>query len=762
MLPDPASGANPPLVNGESTHAGTLTTRYRYDELGNKLSQTDAEGRTTQWEYDAMGRETARILPGGQREEKRYNAAGELVEHTDFNGATTRYEYDAAGRLARIDYPRDADHRFAYDAVGQRTTATDGRGNSTSQYDARGRVVRVADADGGVIEYQYDAANNLVARISPSQSLTYAYDARNRLIEVTRSVDGEAPTTTRYTYDANGRRASMTGGDGIRSEYAYDAPGRLRNLVKRTAAGVLLMAMSYSVDASGMRTAVNEADASGTVRSVSWQYDGVKRLTREAIDHRDAAHDRRSEWTYDKVGNRLTQVVTAGAAAAVTTRYTYDANDRLLTETAGGVQTAYAYDANGNTISKGSPGTLTEYAYDDANRLIEARTPDGTTRYVYNADGLRVRSTHTPTGGTATTTWYLQDSGYAYAQVIEQHVGDSVAQKRLAATLTFADELVSQTRYDEQGAPTTAFVQMDGFGSTRWVTDAAGSITDSIDYDAFGVEIGRTGSSDVEHLYRGERWDANVAAYDLRARLYTPGNGRFLTQDSFVGFDQDPQSLHKYTYTHNNPVNGTDPSGHLTLMELGSNLNTMSNLYTVASTAFDLASGNYVGAAEGALDIVSSKFSFAGGGVARLSPRAEALFTRVWARGQTLKVTGVASSKTLADNLGVVGFPRPMGAQAHHLVGAVTDFGRRSRSMLANKFQIDVNSPLNGVWLPDCNGPVGVMTIHCGKHAEAYEKFVFDQLSSASTRDEAIIVLADIRRRLLMGDLSLNSVGALK
>jgi hypothetical protein len=81
--------------------------------------------------------------------------------------------------------------------------------------------------------------------------------------------------------------------------------------------------------------------------------------------------------------------------------------------------------------------------------------------------------------------------------------------------------------------------------------------------------------------------------------------------------------------------------------------------------------------------------------------------------------------------------------------------------MLMNKFDIDVNSPLNGVWLPDCKGPVGVMSLHCGKHAEAYERFVFSQLSGANTREEAISALAEIRRLLMHGELPLNSVGVL-
>ena len=47
----------------------------------------------------------------------------------------------------------------------------------------------------------------------------------------------------------------MISGDGIRTEYAYDARNRLTSLVKRTAAAALVFAASYTVDASGMRTA---------------------------------------------------------------------------------------------------------------------------------------------------------------------------------------------------------------------------------------------------------------------------------------------------------------------------------------------------------------------------------------------------------------------------------------------------------------------------------------------------------------------------
>jgi len=49
----------------------------------------------------------------------------------------------------------------------------------------------------------------------------------------------------------------------------------------------------------------------------------------------------------------------------------------------------------------------------------------------------------------------------------------------------------------------------------------------------------------------------------LRARYYDPELGRFLTRDPVCGSPNDPQSLNRYAYVGNNPVNLTDPTGLL-------------------------------------------------------------------------------------------------------------------------------------------------------------------------------------------------------
>jgi hypothetical protein len=53
--------------------------------------------------------------------------------------------------------------------------------------------------------------------------------------------------------------------------------------------------------------------------------------------------------------------------------------------------------------------------------------------------------------------------------------------------------------------------------------------------------------------------------------------------DTYTGTQQDPASLHKYLYVHANPVMYTDPSGNITLMEIGIGLRLYAIQLTVAA-----------------------------------------------------------------------------------------------------------------------------------------------------------------------------------
>ena len=81
-------------------------------------------------------------------------------------------------------------------------------------------------------------------------------------------------------------------------------------------------------------------------------------------------------------------------------------------------------------------------------------------------------------------------------------------------------------------------------------------------HDAYGNLQSHSGNTVNPYQYTGQQFDSATGLYDLRAREYDPGNGRFLGQDA-QGFDlNNPIELNRYLYTMSDPINGFDPSGH--------------------------------------------------------------------------------------------------------------------------------------------------------------------------------------------------------
>jgi len=101
-----------------------------------------------------------------------------------------------------------------------------------------------------------------------------------------------------------------------------------------------------------------------------------------------------------------------------------------------------------------------------------------------------------------------------------------------------------------------------GHGSVRYLTSPTGAVIDTYDYDAFGNLISSTGTTPNNYLFAGEQFDPALGIYYNRARYYDQRQGRFWSMDTYEGRDDQPISLHKYTYANLNPTNFRDPSGH--------------------------------------------------------------------------------------------------------------------------------------------------------------------------------------------------------
>ncbi len=496
--------------------------------------------------YDALGRVLSRTLPEGQQESMVYDAIGNLIQRTDFKGQVSTYNYDVNDRLTQVIYEGGLSETYAYDAVGNRVQASKTENGVTSswvyRYDTLNRLISETQFTGTAQEvtlsYEYDAQGNrttLTETTASSVRVTrYTFDALNRLKTVQ---DPDANITT-YSYDAVGNQVGMVHQNSIQTTYVYDELNRLTGLNHRDASNTILKSFDYTLLANGKRAKIEEADG----RISDYTYDSLYRLTQEAVfDPENTSHN--ASYSYDMVGNRIVEVVNG-----VTTQYTYNDNDWLVQT--GGI--TYTYNENGSTLTETLDSNVTSYTYNAKNELIGQNQNSEDTVYLYNTDGIRIGQ-----ASSQGQTLYTLDNNRSYAQVItEQRDGSE------AVSYTYGDDLVSQKRGTE-----VSTYHYDGLGSTRVLSDSAGSISDEYDYDAFGEILNQLGSTENNYLFTGEQFDSNLDQYYLRARYYNQNVGRFTQMDTFMGRSEDPVTLHKYLYANADPVNGIDPSGLVTLLE---------------------------------------------------------------------------------------------------------------------------------------------------------------------------------------------------
>ena len=92
-------------------------------------------------------------------------------------------------------------------------------------------------------------------------------------------------------------------------------------------------------------------------------------------------------------------------------------------------------------------------------------------------------------------------------------------------------------------------------------------------------------------------------------------------------------------------------------------------------------------------------------------------------------------------------------SRAHHIVG--NNPSTLEAEKILDKYGIDINDPMNGVFLPsDVESPLkGV--IHEGRHLDSYHDYVTNELKKATSRDDCLDILQSIKEDLINGDLPL-------
>jgi RHS repeat-associated protein len=556
-----------------------------------------------------------------------YTSLGQPYHVIDDAFGTLSFAYDEDGEQLSATYGWDSplagvavtnriNSLYGKDQVAVDLTSGGGSANLLTQYDfdpTTGRLATVSRQVGGTTEsvsYSYlansDLINSRVGKHGTSTAVTanqgWEYGYRLRSTQARLGTSGPLVSSWTYVYDDVDRRQAATLVDGSTWQYGYDDRNQVISGARFWADFVPVAGQQfgYAYDSAGNRgrTTVG-GDASGQgLRSSTYTTNNLNQYTSRTVPG-----------AVDVVG-----YATAPASVTVNGQAAYEKGEYFWKETtvANGsapqsVQVDVVATQQGNSASDSGrllvPKATQSFSYDFDGNL----TFDGIWQYEWDAENRPKAMTMTNLVGVPNAQRFRLELGYDWlgrrlAKTVKTWTGTEFANPvttrfvydlsadqaggwRLLAELDADNNIVrsytwgldlSGTLDDAGGIAgllfvtqhpglTTHFACYDGNGNVVALVDTTSTVSARYEYGPFGEPIGLRGAFAETNPIRWSTkyMDAETELVCYGNRYYSPSLGRWISRDPIE--EQDGNNL--YAYVGNNPVNGIDPLGQLTLAE---------------------------------------------------------------------------------------------------------------------------------------------------------------------------------------------------
>lgn len=572
-------------VTSRKSFAGSTTNWQRYlmpaDSWGNITSVQVQSGKNAGSEADVAWEAPITL---GDYEYAENN--GPLTQMTYGNGDSIRYSYDVYGRGVLAEYRTgnllDYTQVNTYDANGNvaRSAVLDGAGNLIAdylyEYDSLGRLIRSGQSGDGVTELETQ----------------HQYDAQNRLCAQSWKVPGQIPIVLwdAYTYNNNnGTLHSMLLGTGRSISFGYD---NLLRMQSETLEGVYQRRRNYT-NAGTTNHETNQINyfnyltADGTSMKLGYQYkyDAAGNIKEVYSRTGTNALALESSYEYDRLGQ-----ITKATDSRGTETYTYDTAGNLLSRALGGTGSTYTYgnsswgdlltafkgqgiayegqtySAASNTVSgtavSGNPvsyynGTRWAMDWKNGTQLSTASASGKNVSYIYDKDGLRTSKT-------------VNGVTYEYAYAGGKLMWQGWSGNEIYFFYDNAGAPVALYYFPANGGERiTGYYMTNQQGDIVRIENQYGTVIASYAYDAWGKPVSAAGSiADINPLrYRGYYYDTDTGFYYLQSRYYDPVVSRFISADSFASTGQGILGYNMFAYCNNDPVNYSDPSGDIAIVD---------------------------------------------------------------------------------------------------------------------------------------------------------------------------------------------------
>lgn len=545
------------------------------DPFANVVRVVDSAGVTLQTAtFDVRGLKTASTDPDLGSWGYAYNALGEPSSQTDANSKTTTYQFDKLSRMTQRVEPEGAGSitsTFTWGVAADNTVSNKYIGRLKSQqisgtgittyseaftFDALSRLSQTTFTEGAnsyLVDQSYDTATGYLATLTyPTSTASYRlklqYEYQSG--KLARVKDYNAPTTVYWqgnATDARQRVIDDTVGNGLQTVIGLDpVTARMDYIMTGPGGGTATQNLSYLFDDVG--NLVQRQDNNQGL-SENFYYDSLHRL-----DYSTLGGSTNLDLTLSDSGN-----VTYKSGVGT---YTYHATKvhAVSSINTGGGTLSYGYDADGN-MTNDNGTTLTWFA----SNLPKSITKDANNSSAFEYGPGRGRWKHVyKTGGTTYTHTYI---GTLMEKVVS---GATTSYKHY---LTLGNGLHAVRIRSSAGSDSTYYLHDDHLGSTSQITDGAGSNVVAESFDAFGDRRGTNWTGDPTSgelatingvTRRGftdhEMLDSTTLVH-MNGRAYNPIIGRFVSADPYTDFSQLTQGRNRYAYVGNRSLSSTDPSG---------------------------------------------------------------------------------------------------------------------------------------------------------------------------------------------------------
>lgn len=430
-------------VQAPDSLGGQITTkRYVYDSHDHLRFTISAEGRVTEYRYNASGQKETEIqystslydistfqpdvAPNeislnawvasltdksrAMRIDTTYDFRGNVAMVTEFGALLADGGEDvtggyAAGNDGGAGSDWKAQTNYIYDQSG-RLLQKVGADRESYSYDGLGRVLFTTRAGGYSARYQYDnGKHQTIVTFSNGLTQTSTYNGAGELIALAQSSSGTLLSEVQHAYDADGRLRMDVDANGLRTHYLYnksgqrvakiDPDGTLTEYIYDSKQRHLVSTTTYATALSTAQLATL-VDSAGLPVDVAGPGSGLDNAgVRPAVTMQD-----RSQWNFyrgvsesDPDGSILDRTVNADGAV---TEYRYDGNGRVVSTTlyAKRLDVSIPPDPSTSTVREDRlRDRTTRYFYDKDGQLQGVRNAEGyVTEYRYDAAGRKVAS----------------------------------------------------------------------------------------------------------------------------------------------------------------------------------------------------------------------------------------------------------------------------------------------------------------------------------------------------------------------------------